>query len=195
MSKRSSRSEVRHESDLVARMLEGDDEAFRMFFSSYSPRLRAFVANRTSLDPASVDDIVQVALVKAMRCLSSYRGDASLFTWLCAIGWRESLTMRRREQKHLGCESLEALLKSRLIDLRAPENCEPDYVSDAESLVEAISTTMNGLPVRYSRALEMKYLDGCAVDELAGALGTTVVGAQSLLARARTAFRLAWAGA
>jgi RNA polymerase sigma-70 factor (ECF subfamily) len=172
-------------------MLEGDEEAFRVFFNTYYPRLAAFVTRRFSLDAASVDDIVQAALIKAMRRLYTYRGDASLFTWLCTICWREFLTIRRKEQKHLGCESLESLPESNLIELRAPEHCEPDCVSDAESVRSAITKTLGELPDHYARALELKYVEGRAVDELAATMGITVIGAQSLLGRARAAFRLA----
>lgn len=184
-------SDRQDESRLVGQMLRGDEAAFRAFFNSYYPRLAAFVANRTSLDPGSVDDVVQAGLIKAMRALSSYRRDAALFTWLCTICWREFLTMRRKEQKHLALESLEALPECQLVELRASEQCEPDCVSETESVRSAILRTLGTLPDHYARALEMKYVEGCAVGELADAMGLTVIGAQSLLGRARAAFRLA----
>lgn len=189
MSKPRPRADREYDTRLVARMLESNEEAFRVFFNIYYPRLVSFVAKRFSRDRASVDDIVQVALIRAMRGLSTYRGDSSLFTWLCAICWREVLTARRKQQQQLGWESLESLPEKYLIELRAPERCEPERVSEAESVLSVISTTLSALPERYVRALEMRYVEGHAVGELATAMGVTVIGAQSLLARARAAFR------
>jgi RNA polymerase sigma-70 factor (ECF subfamily) len=48
------------------------------------------------------------------------------------------------------------------------------------------------LPARYARALEWKYGDGFSVDEIARMLGLTTIAAQSLLARARVAFKQSW---
>ena len=76
-----------HESDraLVAKMGAGDQRAFDEFFHSCAPRLAAFAARRSGLDAASVEDVVQNTLVKAIRNLGSYRGEAALFTWLTEI--------------------------------------------------------------------------------------------------------------
>ena len=52
--------------------------------------------------------------------------------------------------------------------------------------------TLNGLPERYARALEWKYGDGFSVQEIARMLGLTTIAAQSLLARAREAFKQGW---
>ena len=151
MTKQRSRPDLQDESTLVARMLEGDEAAFRAFFNSYYPRLASFVASRSSVDRASVDDVVQATLIKAMRGLSGYRSDSSLFTWLCTICWHELVTLLRKEEKHLGIESLESLSESQLVGLRAPEHCEPECLSEAESLRSAISRTLGALPDHYSR--------------------------------------------
>jgi DNA-directed RNA polymerase specialized sigma24 family protein len=52
--------------------------------------------------------------------------------------------------------------------------------------------TLTALPERYALALEAKYGDGLSVEQIAGQLGVTATAAQSLLARARDAFRDYW---
>jgi DNA-directed RNA polymerase specialized sigma24 family protein len=51
---------------------------------------------------------------------------------------------------------------------------------------------LNSLPEHYARALEAKYGDGLSVEDIARQLELTVIGAQSLLARARKAVRERW---
>jgi Sigma-70, region 4. len=48
---------------------------------------------------------------------------------------------------------------------------------------------LDRLPARYGDVLEWKYIEGRTVDEIGAALGIGHTAAQSLLARARAAFR------
>jgi RNA polymerase sigma-70 factor (ECF subfamily) len=74
---------------LVARMRAGDQRAFDEFFSACAPRLVAFAARRSATDSTGLEDIVQNTLFKAVRNLASYRGEATLFTWITQICSRE----------------------------------------------------------------------------------------------------------
>jgi RNA polymerase sigma-70 factor (ECF subfamily) len=48
---------------------------------------------------------------------------------------------------------------------------------------------LDDLPDRYGDVLEWKYLHGLSVNEIAGRLGLTAKAAESMLTRARAAFR------
>jgi RNA polymerase sigma-70 factor (ECF subfamily) len=62
---------------------------------------------------------------------------------------------------------------------------------DAASLVRLV---LDHLPARYGDALEWKYVEGLGVKEIARRLEVTPLAAESLLGRARRAFRSAWHG-
>jgi DNA-directed RNA polymerase specialized sigma24 family protein len=51
---------------------------------------------------------------------------------------------------------------------------------------------LQSLPAHYALALEAKYGDGMSVEAIARELGLTGIAAQSVLARAREAFRRRW---
>ena len=76
------------ERELVRRMLGGDEGAFDEFFADYFPRLFRFAVLRLR-DQDAAEDIVQTSLIAAVRSLGSWRGEATLFTWLCTICRRE----------------------------------------------------------------------------------------------------------
>jgi RNA polymerase sigma-70 factor (ECF subfamily) len=169
----------------------GEQRAFDEFFRSNVPRLIAFTARRSGLDGASVEDIVQNTLVKAMRNLGRYRGEASLFTWLTQICRHELADVTRkaaRRPAHVSLEEPEQVASQ----LRMPANREPAAEVDIELHRTAVIQTLNALPERYALALEAKYGDGLSVEEIAAMLGVTPIAAQSLLARAREAFRDQW---
>jgi RNA polymerase sigma-70 factor (ECF subfamily) len=181
-----------YESDraLVARMGAGDQRAFNEFFHSSAPRLAAFATRRSGLDAASVEDVVQNTLVKAIRNLASYRGEAALFTWLTEICRHELADVHRKAARRPVHDSLDELNSaSRYAQLRVPAQHEPTSQVETDMRRTAVIRALRALPERYALALEAKYRDGFSVDEIAGLLGLTSTAAQSLLARARDAFR------
>ena len=179
---------------MVARMRAGERSAFDGFFAAYAQRLAAFVSRRSTLDPAGVEDMVQTTLIKAIRNLDSFRGDAALFTWLCTICRNEIASVRRKEDRQPIHESIDTsgLARDLLIELAAPAESEPFQELELASQRNAVARTLNRLPERYARVLEWKYGDGFSVEEIAGMLGLTVTAAQSLLARARKEFKDLW---
>jgi RNA polymerase sigma-70 factor (ECF subfamily) len=179
---------------LVARMRAGERSAFDGFFAAYAQRLAAFVSRRSTLDPAGVEDMVQRTLIKAIRNLDSFRGDAALFTWLCTICRHEIASVRRKEGRQPIHESIDAggLARDLLSELAAPAESEPLQELEQASQRNAVARVLNRLPERYARVLEWKYGDGFSVEEIAGMLGLTVTAVQSLLARARKEFKDLW---
>ncbi len=175
-------------------MRAGEQAAFDTFFAAYAQRLAAFVVRRSRLDPAGVEDIVQSSLIKAIRHLKSFRGEAALFTWLCEICRHELAGLYRKTARQPIHESADAdgATRDALLQLRAPSDHEPPNELERAAHRGAVATTLNNLPERYARVLEWKYGDGFSVQEIAGMLGLTTVAAQSLLARARNEFREHW---
>jgi RNA polymerase sigma-70 factor, ECF subfamily len=179
---------------MVARMRVGERSAFDGFFAAYAQRLTVFVARRSTLDPAGVEDIVQTTLIKAVRHLDSFRGDAALFTWLCTICRHEIASVLRKQGRQPVHESIDTggLARDLLLELPAPAESEPPQELELALQRTAVARTLNRLPERYARVLEWKYGDGFSVEEIAGMLGLTVIAVQSLLARARKEFKDLW---
>jgi RNA polymerase sigma-70 factor, ECF subfamily len=179
---------------LVARMGAADQRAFDEFFRANVPRLAAFATRYSGLDNASVEDIVQNTLVKAMRSLSTYRGEASLFTWLTQICIHELMDHSRkiaRRPTHVSLHEMEEVWHL-FGQLRIPAYQEPSAQVDTQLQRAVVLNTLQSLPRRYAEVLEAKYGDGLSVEEIAGLNGTTVTAVQSLLARAREAFKVKW---
>jgi RNA polymerase sigma-70 factor (ECF subfamily) len=179
---------------LVGRMLAGDSRAFNAFFELYARRLAAFAARRTSFPADRIEDLVQGTLIKAIRNLAGFRGEAALFTWLCEICRHELINMQRSAARQPELEDIDVLAEAEetLLELRAAEETDPLHMLEKASHRSTVAATLNGLPERYARALEWKYGDGFSVDEIARMLGLTTIAAQSLLARARQAFKQSW---
>lgn len=181
------------ERELVRRMLGGDEGAFDEFFTDYFPRLFRFAVLRLR-DPDAAEDIVQTSLIAAMRHLGSWRGEASLFTWLCTICRREIAAWQKRTSRRVivSIEDDDSSLRAALDSIGAAADA-PDARLAREDTGRTVQLALDHLPPRYSRALEWKYLEELSVDDIAGRLQCTPKAAESLLTRARAAFRDAFA--
>jgi RNA polymerase sigma-70 factor (ECF subfamily) len=172
---------------LVARLLRGDEAAFAEFFeSSFAPLFRFALPRAGSEDAA--EEIVQTTLVRAVRKLDTYRGEAALLTWLTTICRREIATYFEQRKKVPPTIELEDMpeLRAAIDSLGAQERAET---------ARLVQSVLDRLPFRYGDALEWKYLDGLSVVDIATRLGITPKAAESLLTRARNAFRDAFSAA
>ncbi len=173
-------------------MLAGDERAFRTFFELYFPRVYRFALPRLRGNEDTAKDVVQSTLIKAMRKLDAWRGDASLFTWLCQICRREIAdhvrSQQRRSSKVVLIDDSDEV-RAALENIEAPASDDPLRRADSAELKRLVHAVLDRLPNRYGEALEMKYVEGHSVEEIGQRLGIGHAAAQSLLARARVAFR------
>jgi RNA polymerase sigma-70 factor, ECF subfamily len=183
---------VADEAELVKRMLAGEERAFDAFFESHFPRLYRFALPRLGGDVEAAREVVQASLGKAMRKLSTFRGEAALFTWLCQICRREiadHIRSHRRYAQHIVLMDERPELRAAIEALEAPEEYDLLENCAREETGKLIKSVLDRLPARYGDALEWKYVEGRSVEEIGTRLGIGQIAAQSLLARARGAFR------
>jgi RNA polymerase sigma-70 factor (ECF subfamily) len=99
---------------------------------------------------------------------------------------------RRRRSAPEGLELAEGLEPAAGFGPERPGDPEAVFlVRERAGLVHA---ALDGLPDHYARALEWKYLDRLSVEEIASRLGVKGKAAESLLTRARQAFRASYEG-
>lgn len=178
---------------LVARLLSGDDNAFRSFFDEYFDRLYRFALSRTSGRADLAEEAAQRTLCRAVRALPQYRGDASLFTWLAQICRNELADMGEAAQRLAGRqESYDASERARHRAESVPaDEAAPGEQAHAEDAAGILRRALDELPGRYGDILEWKYLEDWSVRQIAARLGTSFEATQSSLARARLALRAA----
>lgn len=186
--------ETPQEQALVRRMLAGEERAFTAFFEGYFARLYRFALPRLNADAQATREVVQSTLTKAMRRLADFRGEAALFTWLCQICRREVVDYLRAHKRYSDRVVLiedSPDLRAAIESIEAPEEFDLALTYSREELGRMVRTVLDRLPPRYGDALEWKYVEGRSVEEIGARLGIGHTAAQSLLARAREAFRQA----
>lgn len=178
-----------NDTQLIQRMRSGDERAFDEFFDAYFPRLFRFAVRRLGNEDAA-EDVVQAALITAMRKIGSWRGEAALFTWLCTICRHEMSAYWERTGRQPVTLPLDDHPDTRAqIESLAHDGLGPDAELERHDLADRVRVTLDHLPRPYGDVLTWKYIEGLSVVEIAERLGSTAKAAESMLTRARGAFR------
>jgi RNA polymerase sigma-70 factor, ECF subfamily len=174
---------------LVERARAGDAAALAEIVRQYQgPVYRAALAALRS--PADAEEAAQDAFVAAFRKLETFRGDASLRTWLLAIAWRKALTRRRRRQ---------AWRAMRLLRADDPNDAGFDQLADTAPGPEAdaagrelrrqLRVLIGALPRKLRDALLLAASGSYHYDEIAAMLGVPIGTVKWRVSEARRVLR------
>lgn len=174
---------------LISRLLAGEESAFDAFVDDFYPRLYRFAFRRVGSDPEATQDVVQSTFEKAIPKLDRYRGEAALFTWLCSF-CRFEIAAFWRARNRIAPEMIDDTPEIRAaLESLARIDDTPEGQLEKKELAQLVRLTLDALPIRYGNALEWKYLHGWSVQQIAERLGLSPKATESLLTRAREAFR------
>ncbi len=168
---------------LARQIAGGDTDAWDRFFARYAPWVYRFAYRHLAGNAADAEDVCSEIMLTAAAGIAGFdarRGD--LDGWMCGIA-RHGLS-RWCRRRHVELPLLPALTES----TSAPETiscCFPDSIAVRDLVNRALAS----LPERQATALVGKYIEGCTTDELARRMQSSAKAVESLLVRARTAFR------
>jgi RNA polymerase sigma-70 factor, ECF subfamily len=163
-------------------VVAGDEAAWRAWYGAEYAPLEAYVLWRAGGARDLADDVLQETWLTAVRRVRRFDPAAGSFHgWLCGIAANvlrnhvRSHRRRRRRQEPLNGDLAQ----------------EYPALANRER-AERIAAALAELPDRYEIVLRMKYLDRLSVAEIAATTGETEKAVESLLTRARAAFREAY---
>ena len=139
-------AERRRLNELVARLADGDREAFHPVFLSLAPLLRRFVSRRLSAEEA--DDVAQEALVKVFARAACFDRRRDALAWALGIAAWEIRTVRRRRQRRR-----ENALEGAGLDSRPDQAPTPEDEAIARSRDAWIDDALRLLSPRDQQAL------------------------------------------
>ncbi|MCB1685371.1 MAG: RNA polymerase sigma factor [Pseudomonadales bacterium] len=181
---------INKEDRALARLVaKGSEAAFRQFFDIYYPRLYRFCIRR--LDENAAEDVAQMVITQAIRKISTYRGEASLFTWICQIARNQITRTYKNNARHSHVVAIEdnEYIRAEVESLEMDPLLTPEGANQQRQRQQLVQLILDHLPAQYGNVLELKYIEGLSVQEIAERLETTAIAVQSMLARARTAFQ------
>jgi len=170
----------------------GNEKVFNQFFKEYYPKVFRFVMSRVKGDRDLADDFTQQSLCKALDKIDTFRGEATLFTWVCQISrsiiYAYQLKENRRN-KIISPVTDTTDVREILENIAMNEMSQPDNIAENFELNNLISEILDNLPNNYGDILEWKYVEQLSVSQIAEKLNTSLTSVQSSLARARDSFK------
>jgi RNA polymerase sigma-70 factor (ECF subfamily) len=166
-------------------VLAGDAAAWRAWYDQTFAQLDAYVLWRCAGLRDLADEVLQETWLVAVRRIRAFDPERAAFaTWLGGIAANVLRNLLRR--RRFRSSKQEPLLWE---PAAAAEGMTP---TEGRERGEGIARALAELPERYERVLRAKYLDGRNMAEIAADWGESPKAIESLLTRAREAFRTAY---
>lgn len=162
------------------------NEAFEAWYRRTSPRVFAYLLSRCGNDPGLADELLQETLIAAIDQRARYDGRSDTVAWLCGIARHKLADHFRRLERD---ERRRMQLEIHEIEVERPAMTAPDLDDRA-----AITEALRSLPAAQQAVLVFAVLDDRPIAEVARLMHRSGSATQSLLHRARTAFRRAYRG-
>jgi RNA polymerase sigma-70 factor (ECF subfamily) len=160
------------------------ERAFRDWYDRTLPRVYGYVLGHAAGDAELAQEITQQAFVDALRDHARFDGRSEAATWLCAIARHKLADHYRRLDRQ---ERRRMRLVVEAIDMGS-DGTAWTGVED-RAAVEAVLASM---PAMQRAVLVFFHVDGLTTREIAKLLGKGDDAVESMLRRARAAFRKAF---
>ena len=164
--------------DLMARVGEGSEPAFRVLARRHLPRALGF-ARRLTGNSADAEEIAQEALLRVWTHAPRWRPVAAFRTWFYRVVLNLCLN-RKRRSPFLPLDHAADIADPAMDASAAMEHDEAD---------RALAAAIDRLPERQRAAILLSYREGLSNAETAEVLGASVSSVETLLVRAKRTLR------
>jgi len=173
---------------LVARVQNGDPQAYNLLVLKYQSRINHLIS-RFVRNTADVEDVAQEAFIKAYKALKNFRGDSQFYTWLYRIAINTAknhlVASGRRSPQGATLDAQEAEQYEGAYALH--ESATPDREIQAEEMKQTVNNAIATLPEDLRTAITLRELEGLNYEEIAMVMDCPIGTVRSRIFRAREA--------
>lgn len=189
--------------DLVARLLAGDEDAFRDLLAAHHSSMvrvaRSFVRN-----PATAEEVAQETWLKVLEGLHGFEGRSSLKSWIFSILANRARTRAVRDGRTLlfsdmsggGGDDEPAVDPSRFNAAgywheppRPWDDLTPERLAASGQIRDHMTRALDELPDAQRAVVVLRDVEGCSAEEACNILGISETNQRVLLHRGRSRLR------
>lgn len=165
---------------MIERIQSGDQDAKQQFVVQGTSRIRRYLIRELG-DVDDADDCLQLTFLRALRSITTFRGQSTLSTWLFSIAHHVLLEHRRASQRRArGTAALAAQMRVRSSVSYQP-TCDPFVAKLLEGALAQLSWR--------ERVTLMMFAAGFTHDQIGRELNVATGSSKALLHRARRRLR------
>nr|WP_265336231.1 RNA polymerase sigma factor [Mesorhizobium sp. B2-1-8] len=164
-----------------------DGAAFRTIIKTHNQRLYR-IARGVVRNDSEAEDVVQEAYVRAFAHLESFRGDASLGTWLSRIVINEALGRLRKRRRTV---TMPDNPQAEIIRFPLNPTDDPERTMAQRQILALVERATDTLPDLYRMVFVARVIEGLSIEETSELLGVRPETIKTRLHRARVLLRKA----
>jgi RNA polymerase sigma-70 factor (ECF subfamily) len=171
--------------DLVRRTKLGEHHAFDLLVVKHQRKLEYVISRYLKL-PQQIEDVVQVAFIKAYLGIVTFRENSLFSTWLHRIGVNAAidfLVAERRRIPHyeppFNANTNEPIVSEIVGDE------DPEQLLATKQTAETVSSVLKKLPEELCKAITLREIDGLSYEEIASIMDCPIGTVRSRIFRAR----------
>jgi RNA polymerase sigma-70 factor (ECF subfamily) len=168
--------------DLINLVISGEKGAATRFYKEFAPKLRRYL--NAKLPEGEVEEVLQDTFLSAFDSLPLYRGESSVSTWLISIARHEVADFYRKKYVRKAIEQTAPLFENMVSELLSPE-----FSMEKKKIEKKFFATYRKLSSQYQDVLSYRFELSMSVKEIANRMDLSFKATESLLYRARLAFR------
>jgi RNA polymerase sigma-70 factor, ECF subfamily len=155
-------AETSSDETLIGRIAGGDQLAMRTLFARHRVRLYRWLL-RIVRDETLAEDLLSDVFLDVWRQAASYKGRASVSTWLLAIARHKALSARRRR--------VDAELDAPIASTIADPGDDPEVALQKKNRGELLRNSLASLSPEHGEVIDLVYYHGKSVKEVADIVG------------------------
>jgi RNA polymerase sigma-70 factor (ECF subfamily) len=174
---------------LIKQLNEGNAKAFEAFVLEYQGLVYntcySFLNHRED-----AEDVAQDVFIYAFKSINSFRGEASLSTWLYKLSMNKSFDfIRARKRQKRGSGLLSSMDNEEMSRLNVSDTNQPHTQLEDGEKRQILHAAIDKLPDRQKRAIILSRFEGLSQEQVAEVMETSVSSVESLLVRGKKKLR------
>jgi RNA polymerase sigma factor (sigma-70 family) len=183
---------VESDLDLAVSAASGNVVAFETIVRRNN-RLLFRTARGVVPDDAEAQDVVQETYLRAFTNLHSYRGDASLATWLARIAINVAVSSQRKKGRLVELRETSSSADQHSVEPPMPQYIPddegPDAMAERTEVRALLQSSIEQLPIIYRSVFMLRAVEDVSVEEAAFCLGVSEDVVKTRFLRARAMLR------
>lgn len=173
-----------NEVELIQRLKQGDETAFRWLVDQYRKRVYYSVLNILQ-DPDEAEDAAQETFIQVYESVQQFKGDSMLSTWIYRIAVRKALEKIRKQKAR---QRLHKILPWWMPDEKKSGEAtymNPGIKAEHKEKATALFKAIASLPENQKLAFTLVRVQGMNYEEVCAIMQMNVKAVESLVSRAK----------
>ena len=182
-------SEQLHDDELMARVVQEDEEAFRILIERHQDRVYGTAARMMGGAGPEAEEVAQDIFLRVWRSAKTYRPEGRFVTWLMTVTKNQIFTRtgeRSRRRNIDGKDFVDPETGESFMENQAdPRTRMASESLSGKELEKAVELACAELPQNQRLVVHLRQYEGLEFEEIGKITGTSLTAVKALMFRAR----------